>query len=141
MKLKIVLILLISISFFWINNTFSANCDIDPGEEMDIKISLQWCLSESDLVSTKTNPDLKVTETWFKGVILWWIKSLSMFLAVWAVFWIAYWSLLLTLSWWEDEKIKKWKDLIKWSIIWFLWVAFAWTLISIVINFIYSLSP
>jgi len=141
MKSKITILIILIISIFWINHYVSASCDIDPGIKIDLSSTLKWCLSDSPLVGSDNPKELDVSKVWFKEVILWWVKSLSMFLAVWAVFWIAYWSFLLTLSWWEDEKIKKWKDLVKWSIIWFTWVAFAWTLISIVINFIYSLSP
>lgn len=127
------------ISFFiiWSNRLFSA-CIIDPDKAFDITTSITNCMSTANVVNP--SGDISLTWNWFKDVILWWVRSLSIFLSAWAVFWIVYWSLLLTLSWWEDEKIKKWKDLIKWSIIWFLGVVFASVIISIVINFIYSLS-
>jgi hypothetical protein len=39
---------------------------------------------------------------------------------------------------WEDEKSKKAKDIIKWSIIWFIWVLTASVIVNLLVNFIYS---
>jgi hypothetical protein len=43
----------------------------------------------------------------------------------------------MTLSGWEDEKIKKSKDIIKWWIIGFLWVILAWAIVTAIIKIMY----
>jgi hypothetical protein len=45
----------------------------------------------------------------------------------------------MTLSAWEDEKIKKAKDVIKWWIIGFIWVISASWIILFVVNLMYSI--
>ena len=81
--------------------------------------------------------DMKM-ETWVRRLLLHWAINLWSVFAILAVFWIVYGSFMLVISTWEEEKIKKAKNIVKWSIIWFLAVVTAGTLISIVTNFLYS---
>jgi hypothetical protein len=64
---------------------------------------------------------------------------LALFLWVLAVGTIVYGAFLLTLSAWEDEKVKKAKDIIKWGIIWFLGVISASGIIFLIVNIMYSI--
>ena len=127
-----------------------ANCDYDPDAGwQNISAALNDCFNwdDSSLVTTDTieigwqnawSVDLKV-EWGFKYTVermvrtIWWVLAV---LAVWA---IVYGSLLLVISGWEEEKLKKWKDVVKWAIVWFLWVVFAWVLITIVVNIMFSI--
>lgn len=128
---KIVLILVLILWIFLSLWTSFAKCEYSG----DIKASLNGCLNNTDLVKSA---DVKV-EWWFKDVILNWIKNISIFLSVMAVWSIVYWAFMMTISAWEEEKIKKWKDIVKWWILWFLAIISAWWLIALVVNVIYSL--
>jgi hypothetical protein len=46
---------------------------------------------------------------------------------------------MMTLSAWEDEKITKAKDIVKWSLVGLLGVILATTIVTLVINLIYWL--
>jgi hypothetical protein len=68
-----------------------------------------------------------------------WTNTIARFLAVLAVFWIVFGWFRFTISAWEDEKITKAKNIIKWSIIGFVWVLTATLIINLVVNIMYSL--
>ena len=104
--------------------------------EWSVVGALEGCMSGSKLV--KNNWNLKVDDG-FKKALIDWTKKIATFLAFWAIFAIAFGSLKMVLSWGEEEKIKKWKDVIKWWIIWFLWVVSAWFLISVVVKVVYTI--
>ncbi len=112
---------------------FAANCSYNWS--WSIVWALDSCLSWTDLVD-KTDANVS---GWFKTSILDWNKKIAWFLAIWAVFAIVYWAIHLQLSFWADEKIKKAKDMIKWWLIWFLWIISAGFLITLVVNIMYSL--
>ena len=129
---KIFLIILLFCSLITLNTVYSS-CEYT--EWAYVSKNLNDCF-DSD--STVVAPKPKLVRTWLKSVINDWITRIAVFLSVMAVWWIVYWSFMLSISTWEDEKIKKWKDIVKWSIIWFLAVISAWWLISILISLIYS---
>jgi len=106
------------------------------GWKGDIRHALENCVWDSSLVQVA---DAWVT-TWLKNVLNKWIQRIAWFLALGAMFAIAYGSLRLTLSGWEDENIKKAKDIIKWWILGFLAVISAGLLIATLVNLIYSLA-
>ena len=113
-------------------------CRYDPNDSWswsDARFALEGCVADSALVQPA---DLYVSG-WLKDVINWWIAKIAWFLALGAMFAIAFGSLRLTLSMWEDENIKKAKDIIKWWILGFLAVISAGLLISTVVNVIYSI--
>ncbi len=101
----------------------------------DMKTTLQWCLDWSTVVQSN---DLTVSG-WFKTIILNFIKNVSIILALAAIWFIAYGSMVLVASWWNDEKIKKWKNIIKWSLVGFLWLVSASWIIALLVNLIYWL--
>jgi hypothetical protein len=109
-----------------------------------------WDYDESSDVSTNlnnfapdtlvwTNVDKYTVETWFKTKISTIVKNISIALSLIAVWALVFAGLKMTLSQWKDEDLKKAKDIIKWTLIWYLWMISAWALIAIVINFIYWL--
>lgn len=131
---KIITSLLIIISVFFIADIINAaNCSYNWGSVSD---NLDSCLSNSDLVNSAWDTSI---ENDFKSKILDWTQRIGWFLWLIAVWAIVYAWFMMTISTWEEEKIKKAKDIIKWALLWFLWIILAWSLITIVVNFMYSL--
>lgn len=108
--------------------------DVDewPGS---IKDAIDWCLAWSALVDWQ---NVKL-ESWFWTKIKNWVNNIALYLWVFAVWSIVYWGLMMTLSSWEEEKVNKAKDIIKWGIIWFLGVISASAIINLVVKIMYSL--
>lgn len=132
---KLLTILILTICFLLPIWVYWA-CGIWVDEVKNIWDSLDECLSWSPLVDWS---NAKIDE-WLQTRINSWVKNIWSVLWVLAVWAIVYWSLQMTLSWWEDEKVKKSKDIVKWWILWFLWVIFASSIIVLIINIMYSLS-
>lgn len=133
---KIFLIILIISSFFIWDLAYSALEQCKTWQDLT---SLEGCLSDSNVVQTWSWWNLKVSG-WFKIVILNFIKNVWTILALAAIGFIAYGSMVLVSSWGNDEKIKKWKNIIKWALIWFTWLVAASWIIAIIINLIYWLN-
>ena len=135
-KKFLVLLWLIMISLFSVKFLHAANCSYDW--VWNVGNAIENCVAGYDSKLVNNNWDLKV-EDWFKEVLINWTKKIATYLAFWAIFAIAFGSLKMVLSWWEEEAIKKWKDVIKWWIIWFLWVISAGFIISVVVKLIYTI--
>lgn len=136
--IKIILFIsLIIISFFSFNLISSASpwCSYDWG---DVMWALEWCIWDwkTDLVETGSDLNIK---TGFKDKLSKWTTTIATFLALWAIFSIALGSLKMVLSAWEEEKIKKAKDIIKWWILGLIWVISAGFLISVTVKLVYSI--
>ncbi len=89
-------------------------------------------ISESDNVNNEYT-----LEWWFKtqvDTLLWNVWLLLWIIAVWA---IVYAWLMLQFSGWNDEKIKKSKNIIKWALIWFAAMMLAWAIIVTVVDLMY----
>ncbi len=127
-KITVILITTLLV-FFMLNTSYSVgNCTMTWG--------IDACLQNSYLVTPEGN--LKI-EDWFKKVLQDWVINIAWFLwlvAIWAIVWG---SFMMVISIWEEEKVKKAKDMIKWAIFWFLWIVLASFLITLVINFMYGL--
>ncbi len=142
---KIVVLLLITLSFFvnvsitnsytnlWENGDMCSWYDFD--NQWDVWDALDKCLGNAELVKW----DNVTIEWWFSNQIKRWTENISLYLGVLAVASILIWALMLTFSAWEEEKVKKAKDIVKWWIIWFLGVVVASTIITIIIKIIYSI--
>ena len=128
--------ILIYLTFFFLFITWSYVFAWGCEYSWDIKWALDWCLSDTTLVNP--NWDAKL-ESWVVIIINKITKTVATVLSLFAVWWIVYGSFVMVTAAWEDEKIKKAKDIIKWSIFWFLWVVLASSIIALVVNFIYSL--
>jgi|SaaInlStandDraft_6_1057023.scaffolds.fasta_scaffold00586_5 hypothetical protein len=133
-KVLIVLLSLFAIFSFMTPITFW-ECNPDLDTDWTIWEALDGCLNDSKLVDWW---NVKVA-WWFWNVIKTWVNNISIYLWVFAVWSIVLWALMMTLSGWEEEKINKAKDIIKWWIIWFLWLIFASAIINLVIRIMYSL--
>lgn len=104
----------------------------------DIRSSLDNCFLDTKVVSPPEN--LEVQNGWgFNTFLLLWVRAIAGVLGVAAVWAIAYGSLMLTLSMWEDDKITKAKDTIKWWIVGFIAIITANGLIELLINILYDI--
>lgn len=122
--------IILLILFFWSMNFVFWACSYTAGATVTAG-TLKDCVDPSG--NNLVEWDMGVT-WWFKTKISSWIDGLTWILWLFAVFAIVYGSFLLVIWIWEEEKIKKWKDVIKWWIIWFLWIVSAWALIRVVVG-------
>ena len=146
MKKLIVKILLIISIFTFIsvdisayNNLWSnwsdkcSNYDFE-NQSASVWDALDKCLSNAELVN---GSDVTLTSGFWEQIKMW-TKNISVYLWVFAVLSIVIWALMLTLSAWEEEKIKKGKDIVKWGMIWFFWIVSAAGIINLIIKMVYS---
>jgi len=145
-KILSTLVVLISCMCLWVTHAATTtNCDFDPNDpSTQINNALNDCFENRDDTKLVTAGDVNSLDNldisdWFKQRIESWIWTLWSILAILAVASIVYGSFLLVISGWEEEKLKKWKDVVKWWILWFLWVVFAGALITIVVNIMFSI--
>ncbi len=122
------LILWLFLFFFWFINVYWLDCSYNWVWDLDSNI-IERCIDGSNLLMKN---DMKITG-WFKEKIQSWIETIAGILWLFAVWAIAFWWFMLVISTWEEDKLKKWKDILKWWIIWFLWVVSAWVFIRIII--------
>jgi hypothetical protein len=131
--IKITLFLILLLSWLFVQDVFSA-C---PTWENVLSIwwAIDDCLKWSKLVPPKGW--LSVVDGWFKSRIadvtktIWWILALF---AVWAIVW---WSFRMVISGWVEWDIKKWRDAVKWWILWFLVVVSSSAVILVVVEIVY----
>jgi len=134
---KIVLILsFILISFFSFNTSFSGNCSYDW--VWDVEDALNNCIWDWEMDLVETWDNLEVTD-WLKIKLTEWTTKIATFLALGAIFSIAFGSLKMVLSAWEEEKVKKAKDIIKWWMIGLIWVVSAWLIVEAVVKLVYDI--
>ena len=111
---------------------YAQDCDFDG----EIISSLDNCLEDSDLV----NPWDGLLESGVKDQLVYWVMQLWGLLGLLAVWSLVYGALMMTLSGWDDEKVKKWKDIVKWTLLGFLVLISAGALIRLVIEVVFSFS-
>lgn len=131
---KILIIVFLLFSF----NNFSywADCSYDWWLTSD---EIQSCLEWTKVSWTQWN-NLNIEDWYFKDSIVamvWKIAWALLLVAIWS---IAYGWFMMVISTWEDEKLKKAKDIVKWSILWALWIVIASSLIAIIVNVMYSIA-
>lgn len=114
----------------------TADCSWDG---WDIAGNIDNCVEGTKLVQTSWS--LNVTE-WggFQEKINGIIASISQVILLLAVGSLVYAWYLMVFSAWEEENIKKWKDLIKWTLIGFIGLMLASTIVYLVVNLVYSLA-
>lgn len=134
---KIFLLLLLIFSFFLSNDVFGGLCKYDDTTTSSISSFLNDCKPES--VVWRNTTDMKI-ESWFKTKINAWVKNISLILWFLAVGSLVYAGLIMQLSAGEDEKIKKAKNIIKWTLLWFLLLISASGIIYLVINVFFWLA-
>jgi len=133
---KIILLCIILLGGFtlWFEEVNAGGCNTT--NVWDVWVSMAKCLEWSTVVWS--NWDFSV-ENNFKVMINKWTRIIATILSLLAVGSIVLGAFFMTFSWGEDEKIKKWKGIVKWSIFGFLGVVTAGWLISLVVNFIFAL--
>ncbi len=128
-KILFVLFLVFGCLLLW-SDAFSA-CSF----WWDVKWSLQSCFTSGTKVVTAS--DMSVT--WgLKTKILWWVNTIAGLLWLLAVGAIVYGGMLFVLSGWIDEKVTKWKKIIKWAILGLIGLVSASSLIALVVNIMFA---
>lgn len=112
--------------------TFSA-CSVGG----DLGASLDGCLNGTDLVDASGSMEL---ETGVKYKIIGWTQSIGSLLGLLAVGAIVYGAFMMTISVGDEEKVKKGKDIVKWSLLWFLALVLTGAIIRVVIELIFSIA-
>lgn len=135
---KILILLFTLLASFSFVNANNSGCEYKESDGWDILSQLDKCADESSAVNPWKSNEFKI-ETKFKDKVGQITKNLMYIFWVIAIGGIALGWLMMTLSGWVDEKIKKWKDLIKWSIFGFLIIVSAWGIITIIVNIAYTL--
>lgn len=97
---------------------------------------LNWCKPKTLVGSTWEQMTI---EWWFRNIINEWIVNISLVLWVLAVWSLVYAAMLMQFSWWEDELIKKSKNIIKWTIIGFILLISASGIVYVVVNVMFWL--
>lgn len=120
-------------TLFFSNVSLAADCDYRGGS---IANELENCLEDTALV----DPGDALIESWVKRQLLDWTTALGWLLGLLAVGAIVYGAFLMTVSGWNDENIKKWKDIVKWSLIGFFALISAGSLLRLVTEVIFSLA-
>lgn len=130
--------LLFDYSFFDITTVSADSCVYDVDNWwISVWDQLDKCLAWSDLVDWQ---NVAVDWSWwFAAKIKNVVYNVSLYLWILAVWSIVFWSLMLTLSAWEDDKITKAKNIIKWWLIWFVSLISASTVINLVVKIMYSI--
>lgn len=131
--ISIICTLLCILGLLWSTNVSYAACEYNG---WSISAELDNCLSWSDLV----DPGDGLIESGIKNKVVYWTTQLASLLGLLAVGAIVYGGLMMTISGGEDEKIKKWKDIVKWSMLWFLWVIVAWWIVRLIVEVMFSVA-
>ena len=132
---KILLSIIALLSFFVIQNTY-AWCTYT--EWQSISNFLDACKPSSLVWDTTTT--WYWVETWLRKTAINMLWNVSTIIWLFAVIMIAYAWMLMQFSSWDDSKVKKAKDLIKWNLIWIVVLISAWWIVYIVINLVYWLA-
>lgn len=135
MKKLLYLTISFLISLLFLNTSFWNNCTYDFDTDDNVWNQIDKCLDWSYQISWN---DVKL-DWWFATQIQSWVNNISLYLWIFAVWAIVFWALNMTLSAWEEEKIKKSKDIIKWWIIWFIWLISITAIITLIIKIMYSI--
>ena len=126
------------------NITTANNCNYEVKDWIIQNAWTEWgvtgllweCLKWSGVVEVEGVATIEKT---FKDKINKWTNNIALFLGLLSIGSVIYGGLRMTLSAWEDEKITKAKDIVKWSLVGLLGVILATTIVTLVINLIYWL--
>ena len=135
MKRILVLVVAITLSLGF-HTSYSADCNFDGDSSQAIQNLVDGCM-DGTMVIDDQNKDLN-SWSWTNELINSLIQWLWVILAIWAIAMLVYSWFLMTISAGDDEKVKKWKELFKWTIIWFIALVSAWWLVSLLISFIFD---
>ena len=131
--LSLVFIVVFSSSVYW----WDAPCSDFEGDR-SITDLVTGCIESNGQLTVGGNDVTIGTGT--NNIINTLIGNLWIMLSIWAVIMIVYAGLLMTMSGWNDEKIKKWKDLLKWTLIGYIALLTAGWIVSFVISLIFNIA-
>jgi len=126
----------IILSFFLWEVSVFGNCSYNGWAS--IVWNLEWCLEWDD--SLLVDPLDGKIESWIKQKFVDWTTSIAAALSLFAIWAIVYGGLMMTISVWEEEKIKKWKDIVKWAILWFIAAISAWAIVRLIVELIFGIA-
>lgn len=135
---KIIILFVVLLSTFSFSYAASWECEYNPENGWSISAALWNCLQDAKLVQS-WNLKVEWSDNWFSLKIQSLVNSISLYLWILAVFSIVLGWLMMTISAWEEEKIKKAKDIVKWWIIWFIWLISISAIINLVVRIMYSI--
>ncbi len=140
MTKKIILFLTIFFSFIWLNYAIDrteVNCTFP--DDKKINENVKRCIDENKFPWVVAPWDSLDLSHWnsFSDSLKKWSEKIAILIGSLAVFMLVYASFLLVISWWEEEKIKKAKDIIKWTLLWFIWLISAWLIVMIIVKLWY----
>ena len=136
MKKKILLLLIISISFFWINNTFAE-------EFITVKISADfYSILPDNCLPINTDLDYICTVpkwiNWFNIVMAWLIKYVTFIASLaWVLFIVVNW-ILYSMGWADDSLKTDAKKRIMQTLIWIIILLMSWVILHVLAPWIYN---
>ncbi len=132
---KILIVLFMFVWIFSFTSVFWDGCNQNL-DSVSVWQALDNCLEWTPLVGWN-NASI---DSWGLSVkIKALVDNIGIYLFIFAVWSIVYGALMMTLSSWDDEKIKKAKDIVKWWIIWFIGLISAGAIINLVVKIMYSI--
>lgn len=135
---KILIFIALLFSVFGVSINASAKCEYNE-ESANILGALDTCIEWTRAVNPWEGKNF-TAEKWFKDTVGQITKNLMYIFWIIAVWAIAYGSLMLAISAWNDDKVNKWKNIIKWASFGFLIIVSAGWIITIIVNVIYWLA-
>ena len=130
-KLLFLFFFFFAIVFFSIDTTF-AGCSYNGS---NIVGSISSCLDKTYLVQ----PGDALLESGMKQKVIFWTYSLITAFSLFTIGAVVYGGFLMTLSLWDDEKVSKGKDVIKWALLWFIGAILAWVIVRFIIELLYDI--
>lgn len=113
--------------------TYATDCDYRWGS---LASELEGCLRGSDLVDSWNG----AVESGLKNQINTWTSALAGFFWLLAVGAVVLGAFSIVVSAGDDEKLKKWKDIVKWGLIGFFALVIAGALVKLVIELVFSVA-
>ena len=110
------IVFFIAMTYVWIGKIHAAAPTVNCG-------GLPWCWENANNVDS------------IYGVIGNIIALMIQYVTVLAVLAVMLWGLMYLLALWDEEKAKKAKNIIIWSLVWVFLSVSAWSIIGIVNNF------
>lgn len=139
------------------NNTNGVNVNVNHTKGDNVVNNLTWgssawssssssCSSNWEkfcLDTLFTNDHISTEKKWITTVesAIWALVKMITWVIWWfAVLWAILWWFFILISWWNESLVTKWKNTIKFSLIWITVSLVSYTLIQLVQMFLFSFS-
>jgi hypothetical protein len=136
---KIILFFVIFFSFFSINYAWEDCIFYSDDLNGNLTEKLEKCINDWNfwwVIPPWDNLDLAHWESFWESLKIW-SEKIAILVGSLAVLMIVYAWFLLVISTWDEEKIKKAKDILKWTILWFIWLLMAWLIVMLIVKLWY----